>query len=51
MAHAYAASDRAVDARRGWSQALDRYTELGLPEAGEVRARLSAPLTKAGSIV
>jgi Flp pilus assembly protein TadD len=30
----------AAGARQRWVQALDRYTEMGLPEADEVRARL-----------
>jgi hypothetical protein len=31
-----------TSARRHWQQALDRYAELGVPEADEVRAALDA---------
>ncbi|HZE48739.1 MAG TPA: tetratricopeptide repeat protein [Jatrophihabitantaceae bacterium] len=38
IAHATGSTD---DARSHWSEALDIYTEVGVPEADEVRARLS----------
>ena len=39
------AGGRPDQARQHWRQALLRYTHLGVPEAGEVRARLAAPDT------
>jgi DNA-binding SARP family transcriptional activator/tetratricopeptide (TPR) repeat protein len=42
LARAYHAAGDPGQARRHWRQALALYTELGTPEAGEVRAQLSA---------
>jgi hypothetical protein len=33
---------RTIQARRHWQQALELFTELGTPEAGQVRAQLAA---------
>ncbi len=42
LAGAYQASGNPRKARRHWQQALTRYTDLGAPKAGQVRARLAA---------
>ncbi len=42
LASAYQASGNPRKARRHWHQALTRYADLGAPEAGQVRARLTA---------
>jgi DNA-binding SARP family transcriptional activator/Tfp pilus assembly protein PilF len=40
LGHAYAAAGDRDQARRHWQDALALYTELGVPEAAQVRARL-----------
>jgi tetratricopeptide (TPR) repeat protein len=42
LAGAFHATGDAEHARRHWRQALERYAELGVPEADEVRAALTA---------
>jgi DNA-binding SARP family transcriptional activator/tetratricopeptide (TPR) repeat protein len=42
LAHVFHATGDPGQARHHWQQALTVYTELGAPEAGDVRARLTA---------
>ena len=42
LGHAHGAVGEPVEARQHWQQALARYTELGCPEADQVRAQLTA---------
>jgi tetratricopeptide (TPR) repeat protein/DNA-binding SARP family transcriptional activator len=42
LGHACQATGNAGEARRHWEQALALYTELGIPEADQVRAKLGA---------
>jgi hypothetical protein len=50
LAAAYHAAGDHGRARQHWQQALARYAGLGMPEAGQIRARLSAlpPLPREG---
>jgi hypothetical protein len=43
LATAYQADGDLPDARSHWQEALDIYTDLGAPEADQVRARLNLP--------
>jgi DNA-binding SARP family transcriptional activator len=42
LGHAYRATDNPTRAHSHWQAALDLYTELGVPEADQVRAQLAA---------
>ena len=41
LAGSWQASGFPARARRHWQEALTRYDDLGVPEAGEIRARLA----------
>ena len=47
MADVYAASGAETQARRHWGEALTRYTEVGAPQADQVRAKLEASQSQA----
>jgi tetratricopeptide (TPR) repeat protein len=51
LADTYHATGDPERARRHWQQALDRYTELGVPEADEVRAALDAERRGSAGVV
>jgi DNA-binding SARP family transcriptional activator len=42
LARSYHATGDQSQARRHWQEALSRYTDLGAPEAGQIRAQLTA---------
>lgn len=46
LGHACHALGQPGQARRYWEQALARYARLGGPEAGQIRARLTAPAVR-----
>lgn len=45
LASSYQATGPAAQARRHWQEALARYTEVGAPEAGDIRAKLGSPVS------